>query len=76
RYQAPLVAFTMSGNAETYDEMISPEASGDLFFAVIRNAALLGYFCIDQDGETVDIRFCMKPSLTAQGNGRALYQAI
>lgn len=56
--------------------MISPEARGDRFFAVIRNAALMGYFCIDQDGETVDIHLGMKPSLTGQGNGRAFYQTI
>lgn len=76
RYQPPLDAYTISANPETYAEMISPEARGDRFFAVIRNAALMGYFCIDQDGETVDIRLGMKPSLTGQGNGRAFYQAI
>ncbi|HEL1653083.1 TPA: GNAT family N-acetyltransferase [Streptococcus suis] len=76
RYQPPLDAYTISSNSETYAEMISPEARGDRFFAVIRNAALMGYFCIDQDGETVDIRLGMKPSLTGQGNGRAFYQAI
>ncbi|HEL1702093.1 TPA: GNAT family N-acetyltransferase [Streptococcus suis] len=76
RYQAPLDAHTISANPETYAEMISPEARGNRFFAVIRNAALMGYFCIDQDGETVDIRLGMKPSLIGQGNGRAFYQAI
>ncbi|MGC4428907.1 GNAT family N-acetyltransferase [Streptococcus suis] len=76
RYQPPLDAYTISANPETYAEMISPEARGDRFFAVIRNAALMGYFCIDQDGETVDIRLGMKPSLTGQGNGRAFYQTI
>ncbi|HEM3202699.1 TPA: GNAT family N-acetyltransferase [Streptococcus suis 8830] len=76
RYQAPLDAYTISADQKTYAEMISPEARGDRFFAVIRNATLMGYFCIDQDGETVDIRFGMKPSLTGQGNGRAFYQAI
>lgn len=76
RYQAPLDVYTISVNSETYAEMISPEARGDRFFAVIRNAALMGYFCIDQDGETVDIRLGMKPSLMGQGNGRAFYQAI
>ncbi|MGQ7383612.1 GNAT family N-acetyltransferase [Streptococcus suis] len=76
RYQAPLDVYTISANSETYAEMISSEARGDRFFAVIRNAALMGYFCIDQDGETVDIRLGMKPSLTGQGNGRAFYQAI
>lgn len=76
RYQPPLDAYTISVNPETYAEMISPEARGDRFFAVIRNAALMGYFCIDQDGETVDIRLVMKPSLMGQGNGRAFYQAI
>ncbi|HEM2802910.1 TPA: GNAT family N-acetyltransferase [Streptococcus suis] len=76
RYQPPLDAYTISANPETYAEMISPEARGDRFFAVIRNAALMGYFCIDQDGETVDIHLGMKPSLMGQGNGRAFYQAI
>ncbi|AWX96531.1 GNAT family N-acetyltransferase [Streptococcus suis] len=76
RYQPPLDAYTISANPETYAEMISPEARGDRFFAVIRNAALMGYFCIDQDGETVDIHLGMKPSLTGQGNGRAFYQTI
>ncbi|MFX3962413.1 N-acetyltransferase, partial [Streptococcus suis] len=56
RYKPPLYAYTISANPETYDEMISPEERGDRFFAVIRNAALMGYLCIDQDGETVDIR--------------------
>ncbi|HFI2438492.1 TPA: GNAT family N-acetyltransferase [Streptococcus suis] len=76
RYQPPLDAYTISANPKIYAEMISPEARGDRFFAVIRNAALMGYFCIDQDGETVDIRLGMKPSLTGKGNGRAFYQAI
>ncbi|MCP8379484.1 GNAT family N-acetyltransferase [Streptococcus suis] len=76
RYQPPLDAYTISANPETYAEMISPEARGDRFFAVIRNAALMGYFCIDQDSETVDIHLGMKPSLTGQGNGRAFYQTI
>lgn len=76
RYQAPLDAYTISADPETYAEMISPEARGDRFFAVIRNAALMGYFCIDQDGEVVELRLGMKPSLTGQGNGRAFYQAI
>ncbi|WP_238145013.1 GNAT family N-acetyltransferase [Streptococcus suis] len=76
RYQPPLDAYTISANPETYAEMISPEARGGRFFAVIRNAALMGYFCMDQDGETVDIRLGMKPSLTGQGNGRAFYQTI
>ncbi len=44
-------------------------------FAVIRNA-LMGYFCMDQDGEVVELRLGMKPSLTGQGNGRAFYQTI
>ncbi|NQN83466.1 GNAT family N-acetyltransferase [Streptococcus suis] len=75
-YQPPLDAYTISANSEAYAEMISPDARGDRFFAVIRNAALMGYFSIDQDGETVDIRLGMKPSLTGQGNGRAFYQTI
>lgn len=76
RYQPPLDAYTISVKPETYAEMISPEARGNRFFAVIRNAALMGYFCMDQDGEIVDIRLGMKPSLTGQGNGRAFYQTI
>ncbi|WP_238138870.1 GNAT family N-acetyltransferase [Streptococcus suis] len=75
-YQPPLDAYTISANPKIYAEMISPEARGGRFFAVIHNAALMGYFCIDQDGETVDIRLGMKPSLTGQGNGRAFYQTI
>ncbi|HEM3576527.1 TPA: GNAT family N-acetyltransferase [Streptococcus suis] len=75
-YQPPLDAYTISATPEAYAEMISPEARGDRFFAVIRNAALMGYFCLDQDGETVDICLGMKPSLTGQGNGRAFYQTI
>lgn len=76
RYQAPLDVYTISADPKTYAEIISPEARGDRFFAVIRNAALMGYFCMDQDGETVDIRLGLKPSLTGQGNGRAFYQTI
>lgn len=76
RYQAPLDVYTISANSETYAEMISSEARGDRFFAVIRNAALMGYFCMDQDGEVVELRLGMKPSLTGQGNGRAFYQTI
>lgn len=76
RYQAPLDAYTISANPDTYAEMVSPEARGDRFFAVIRNAALMGYFCMDQDGEVVELRLGMKPSLTGQGNGRAFYQTI
>ncbi|HEL2401847.1 TPA: GNAT family N-acetyltransferase [Streptococcus suis] len=76
RYQAPLDVYTISAAPKTYAEMISPEARGDRFFAVIRNAALMGYFCMDQAGELVELRLGMKPSLTGQGNGRAFYQAI
>ncbi|HFI0256644.1 TPA: N-acetyltransferase [Streptococcus suis] len=75
-YQPPLDVYNFSVDSAAYAELISSEARGERYFAVIRNAALMGYFCIDQDGATVDICLGMKPSLIGLGNGRAFYQTI
>lgn len=76
RYQPPLEAYSISATPEAYAEMISPEARGDRFFSVIRNAALMGYFQVEQVGKELSLQLGMKPSLMGRGNGRAFYQTI
>lgn len=76
RYEAPYDVYNVSANPEAYAELISPEARENRFFAVIRNAALMGYFRLELVGSCLEIGLGMKPSLTGQGNGRAFYQAI
>lgn len=76
RYEPPYDFYNASADAKDYAELISPEARGERFFAVIRNGALMGYFCIDQTGDSLELGLGMKPSFTGQGQGRAFYQAI
>lgn len=56
--------------------LISPEARKDSYFAVIRNGALMGFFCLEMTEHQLELGLGMKPSFTGQGNGKAFYQAI
>uniref|UniRef100_UPI00289A49C0 N-acetyltransferase n=1 Tax=Streptococcus parasuis TaxID=1501662 RepID=UPI00289A49C0 len=74
QYPSPYDFYSVSSQLETYTQIITPEARGDRFFAVIRNAALMGYFQVEQVDKELSFHLGMKPSLMGQGNGRAFYQ--
>lgn len=76
QYPSPYDFYSVSSQLETYTQIITPEARGDRFFAVIRNAALMGYFQVEQVDKELSLHLGMKPSLMGQGNGRAFYQTI
>ena len=76
KYPAPYDFYDATADPEDYAELVSEEARGDHFFAVIRNGALMGYFCVFPTGTSLELGLGMKPSYTGQGNGRAFYQTI
>ena len=76
QYPSPYDFYSVSSQSETYTQFITPEARGDRFFAVIRNAALMGYFQVEQVDKELSLHLGMKPFLMGQGNGRAFYQTI
>ncbi len=76
KYEPPYDFYDATADPKDYAELISPEQRGDRYFAVIRNGALMGYFCLELHGADLELGLGMKPSYTGQGNGRAFYQAI
>ncbi|WP_330218255.1 GNAT family N-acetyltransferase [Streptococcus sp. X13SY08] len=68
--------YNAAADPEDYAELVSAEARADRYFAVIRNGALMGYFCFEKTNEGLELGLGMKPSYTGQGNGRAFYQTI
>lgn len=75
-YEPPYDFYNAVADPEDYAELISPEARGDRYFAVIRNAGLLGYFTYEWSADVLTLGLGMKPERTGQGDGRAFYQVI
>lgn len=76
RYDVPYDFYNAAADPEDYAELVSAEARADRYFAVIRNGALMGYFCFEKTNEGLELGLGMKPSYTGQGNGRAFYKTI
>lgn len=61
---------------EMKDQLLSPAAREGKYFVVIWNGALLGYFRILPQGDTLDLFLALKPKYLRQGKGARFYQAI
>lgn len=61
---------------EMKDQLLSPAAREGKYFVVIWNGALLGYFRILPQGDTLDLFLALKPKYLRQGKGVRFYQAI
>lgn len=76
KYPAPYDFYDATADPEDYAELVSDEARGNRYFAVLKNASLMGYFCVFPTEIGLELGLGMKPSLIGQGNGRAFYQTI
>lgn len=76
KYPAPYDFYDATADPEDYAELVSEEARGDHFLAMMQKGVLVGYFCVFPTETGLELGLGIKPSLTGQGNGRAFYQVI
>lgn len=78
QYEAPYDFYDARADEEDLAELLSQEAREGRYFAVIRNGALMGYFCLEWDaaGHGAELGLGMNPLYTGKGQGIAFYQTI
>lgn len=69
KYEGVYSFYDMTEDIEDYEEIISEEQRGDHYFSVLDNGELYGFFCVEQEGDNIEIGLGMKPQYTGKGNG-------
>lgn len=67
KYPAPYDFYDATADPEDYAELVSEEARGDHFFAMMQKGVLVGYFCVFPIKTGLELGLGMKPSLTGLG---------
>lgn len=69
KYEGVYSFYDMTDDIEDYEEIISEEQRGERYFSVLYNKELYGFFCVEQEKDTIEIGLGMKPQCTGKGNG-------
>jgi ribosomal-protein-alanine N-acetyltransferase len=55
KYEGVYSFYDMTEDVEDYEEIISPTLRGDRYFSVIEDEKLIGFFCVEQDNNDIEI---------------------
>ena len=76
KYDGEYAFYDMTADPEDYEEIVTPELRGDRYFSVFDKGVLMGFFCVEQEGGTLEIGLGLRPDLTGQGRGVAFLNEI
>jgi ribosomal-protein-alanine N-acetyltransferase len=76
KYEGVYSFYDMTEDVEDYEEIISPTLRGDRYFSVIEDEKLIGFFCVEQDNNDIEIGLGLKPELTDKGSGLGFVKTI
>ncbi len=76
KYEGEYSFYDMTEDVEDYEEIISPALRGDIYFSVIEDENLIGFFCVEQDNNDIEIGLGLKPELTNKGSGLGFVKTI
>ena len=76
KYDGEYAFYDMTADPEDYEEIVDPGKRGDRYFSVFSGDGLIGFFCLEREGEDVEIGLGLRPDLTGQGRGRAFLEEI
>ena len=76
KYDGEYAFYDMTADPEDYEEIVTPELRGERYFSVFDKGVLIGFFCVEQEDETVEIGLGLRPDLTGQGRGIAFLNEI
>ena len=76
KYGGEYAFYDMTADPEDYEEIVTPKLRGDRYFSVFEKGALIGFFCVEQEGVDVEIGLGLRPDLTGRGKGTAFLAEI
>ena len=76
KYDGEYAFYDMTADPEDYEEIVTPKLRGDRYFSVFEKGALIGFFCVEQEGVDVEIGLGLRPDLTGHGKGTAFLAEI
>lgn len=75
-YEAPYDFYNIENDLEDLEELLDSEARKDAYYSVFdEQNRLIGFFCFEEQIETVEIGLGMRPDLTGKGAGEAFLKA-
>jgi ribosomal-protein-alanine N-acetyltransferase len=75
-YEAPYDFYNMENDLEDLEELLDSEARKDAYYSAFdEQNRLSGFFCFEEQVETVEIGLGMRPDLTGKGAGEAFLKA-
>ncbi len=74
-YEGDYSFYDIAADKEDLAEFLDREERGDNYFIVEKNNDEIGFFCFENENDTVDIGLGMKPGFTGKGNGLAFVEA-
>lgn len=73
KYDGAYAFYDMTADPEDYEEITRPELRGDRYFSVSDGDALIGFFCVEQEGADIALGLGLRPDLTGRGGRRGLF---
>ncbi|MFB1050384.1 GNAT family N-acetyltransferase [Paraliobacillus sp. JSM ZJ581] len=69
KYERAYSFYNMTADEEDLTEFLNPLQRGDKYFIVTKGNEEVGFFCFENEGESIDIGLGLKPELTGRGIG-------
>lgn len=68
-YEGKYAFYDMAADEEDLAELLNPEERGDKYYMVQKGDEEIGFFCFEDEDDSVDIGLGMKPEWTGRGLG-------
>lgn len=68
-YEGKYSFYDIKSDKEDLAEFLNPIERGDAYYIVNNGNEEIGFFCFENEGDSVDIGLGMKPELTGRGHG-------
>lgn len=74
-YDGKYSFYDFAADEEDLAELLNPRERGDKYYIVEKGNEEIGFFCFENEGDSVDIGLGMKPELTGRGMGLEFLKA-
>lgn len=75
-YTGKYAFYDAASDEEDYEELITPEKRKENYYECLAEGQLMGFFCIEKDGDTVQLGLGLLPELTGRGIGQGFMNRI
>lgn len=75
QYEVEYSFYNMTADEEDLTEFLNPVERGDKYFIITKGNEEVGFFCFENEVDSIDIGLGMKPELTGRGIGLEFLKA-